>query len=206
MKFSYSLLAIILLQSAQAAVTIRFSDATNSLTGLGDFMSTTATNGLAWGIVVDGDKDGFSTFIATAGLKIEDGADLGTNDFFYYGGSTVTVPGTQGGAGGAVLLSAADVYENLTGSSGFIFGIVWFETGPRNLTEGSLLLPGDHYGLLQNPSGFILPPDGDNVNYSTLFPGSEDVRAANLTMIPEPSSALMVFSFLGISALLTRRR
>ncbi len=183
---------------------IRFSNTSNALTGLADKDATEGTDGLTWGIVIDADRDGFGSFEAFLGLSLDDGADLGINDYFFNGGTTTTVPGSQGGPGAAILLNEADFY-NTPGVTGVNaddpFAVIWFES---SLSSGSEVSPGDFYGLYEN-AGFLLPPDGEaTTDLAALSAGADPVRPANLAFVPETSTLSLML--LGGLVALRRKR
>jgi len=96
---------------------------------------------------------------------------------------------------------------NLTGglATGQPFGMIWFP----NRSDTSLPGPmgGEAYGFYTH-TDWILPPDGHTVSFGfeTVSVGGsipDAVGFANLTVIPEPSTAVLLLAGLGLA--LTRR-
>jgi hypothetical protein len=77
--------------------------------------------------------------------------------------------------------------------------IVWFDA----TALGGTIQGGDKYGALPLPA-FTIPADGAAVNFSSNFVGVEPVRMADMTFVPETSTALL--GALGALGLLRRRR
>lgn len=139
---------------------------------------------MVWGILVDVEGSGPTPFNINldTGLILQNGAELGHSNFFYYGGETITRPGFLAEPGPGALNNvseAMDPYSNPLVSAGAPFAIVWFEPG---IALNSEISPSASYGLLSNP-GFLLPADGsDQHPLHPLFSGPDPVRPADRTV------------------------
>ncbi|MEM1082759.1 MAG: PEP-CTERM sorting domain-containing protein [Verrucomicrobiota bacterium] len=199
----YVALALLVTVNSHAAISLRFSDVTNSLTNLSTSVGVTGTNGLAWGIVIDTAGDNFTApLVATAGLKVEDGANFGNGYTFFYGGVTVQqVASFDAGPGAVIVSESIDPYSSPGVALNQNFAVMWFDAG---LDLGDDLTIGDNYGLLEN-ANYLLPADGSsNFSFAAESAGVDPVRNANLSLIPEPSTGLL--AILGAFGLLRRRR
>jgi hypothetical protein len=201
---------------ASATVTLSFSNpVTGALTNLADSSGSNA-NGLWWGIVVDAAGNGFdasTTFGPGAGLQLatnRSGVALGDSDdvfFFEADFPTVTTPGSgQGGPGSVTTLTSLVLNAGLGVNAGDLFAIVWFD---RGFVPGSTADSGTRWGFYENP-GLVMPPDGYNEPYYSLFLGPDPVRSVPAAgsgpepvAAPEPSATLLG---LGSALLLWRRR
>lgn len=216
MKFALTLITTLLCAvSSQATVTLQFSTASAKLTNIQNAAGN-ATGGLRWGIVVDTSVaqngfdssgtsyDGFSFPSAGSGLMLSKGDGSGlTDDYFYFASSGNTTLASAGGtdSGTNVISSLAGL--PLTGGvqAGQQFALIWFDTTTSN--------DGDKYGFLTNPA-FVLPSDGNTVNFNTAVLGADPVRLASNVfgegpaVVPEPSRLMLLG--LGFFGLFFRRR
>jgi hypothetical protein len=181
--------------------------------------SGVATNGLVWGIVVDGSGNGLSTasaynvpsFVAGSSTILSLAAgNVATDDILYIStsgltadtsGSTEGNGTTFGGVGGIYDLASLALTNGV--GTGDKFYVVWFD--------------GSKAGTLTDPS-FVIPSDGFTVALADPFVGVDPNRSAGLayigtsgtstgaglTFAPEPSSALL--GAIGALGLLRRRR
>lgn len=201
--------------SSYATVTLQFSTASAKLTNIQNAAGN-AAGGLRWGIVVDTsigqtgfdasglNYDGFAFPSAGSGLFLSKGdGSAVTDDFFYFASTGNTTLPTAGGtdSGSNVISQLAGL--PLTGGvvAGQQFGLIWFDTTTSN--------DGDKYGFLTN-AAFILPSDGNTVNFNAAVLGADPVRLAANTLgggagpVPEPSR-MMLLGF-GLVGLFFRRR
>ncbi|MBE7497901.1 MAG: PEP-CTERM sorting domain-containing protein [Verrucomicrobiaceae bacterium] len=194
--------------SAQATVTLQFSTASAKLTNIQNAAGT-AAGGLRWGIVVDTTNNGFDanglnydgfTFPAAgSGLFLSKGdGSATTDDFFYFAATGNTTLASAGGTD-----SGTNVISQLAGlplsggvTAGDQFALIWFDTTTANV--------GDKYGFYTDPS-FVIPNDGNTVNFNSTVLGPDPVRLASNTFgVPEPSR--VAFFALGLLGFLARRR
>lgn len=182
MPQSFILLLLGLLITANAQVTLQFSTPAAALTNLSDNLGVAGINGLAWGIIVDSDENGFGTIDTdpSAPCQLVSGEELSPGDFFFYAGVTTPFPiGPEAGPGSATTSIALDVYSIPEISNGDPFALVWFDQG---IAQGSNLAPGAKYGIITDPT-FTLPSNGSsNAPYSSIFAGADPVRPTNQTV------------------------
>jgi hypothetical protein len=181
----------------------------------------TVSNGLIWGIVVDGGGNGL---ITTPSLRYDQVAKAAgqsyvlsvagaaTDDVLYIAqgltantsGSTEGDFSTPGGNGG--IYGITGVTTDLNGvATGDKFYVVWFDTA------------GGVAGTLTDAS-FLIPANGASVDLTAPFAGVDPIRTAGLAyvgtsgtstgagiaFVPEPSTALL--GAIGALGLLRRRR
>jgi hypothetical protein len=192
--------------SASATVVLTISNpAVGVLTNIADSTGTTA-NGLSWGIVVDAQGNGFASstlFGPSAGLLLQSnftGVSLpGSDDVFFFDSAVVTAmtPGPRGGSGSITSFFGLNLNSALGVSTGDAFAIVWFD---RGFGTGSTSTADTRWGFLTDPS-FVLPPDGANQPYYSLFTGVDPVRP-----VPTPEPSALILSLLGVLPFLRRRR
>lgn len=194
-----------LVGSSFATVTLDFSTIGNVLKDFAD-TSSVVTNGMAWGIVVDTQDNGFTNpFVASVGLMAEDGANFGDGYFFYnpltQDGSHVTFfSGLLGGGNGAIDFNTFDSFGDANPiAAGQKFAVVWF--GDTAVQNDSNLAVGTSYGIATSATA-TLPADSNSVSYVGEF--SSGVKSSNLSFIPEPSTALL--ALLGFAGILRRKR
>jgi hypothetical protein len=178
---------------ASATVTLSLGNpAVGILTNLADSTGN-AASGLSWGVVVDTAGDGFdisTTFGPGAGLQLvtnKSGVALaGSDDVFFYDAAfgTATTPGTEGGTGSATNFSSMVLNGTLGVSTGDLFAIVWFD---RGFGPGFTANSETRWGFYTN-AGLVLPADGANQPYGSLFVGPDPVRPVP---VPEPSAPLL---------------
>ena len=210
MNRSFALAALSLLfvtATSQATVTLQFSQTSvGRATGFANSAGT-ITNGMNWGVLIDGSGNGFSasydapTSASTSGFLFNN--NVATDDYFVTTGlltTTQTATGTDpGGAGG--ISSLANIFASYPSGigAGDAFRIIWFDGAPA---------AGSSYGLFSDAS-FTLPADGNTTSYASVFSGStaDPAKPANLTFnsIPEPSRALL-FGFGALGLMFRRRR
>lgn len=201
-----SAVAIGLAGSAQGAVTLAFNAAffggVNS--NFAD-ASGVPSNDLSYGVVVDGNGDGWLSGYGgvipslNAAVELADLRGNPTDDVLYLAGDLTQDTSfmleddleTPGGVGG--ILGVAFNYVGTT-SPGDAYGIVWFD--------------GQSAGLLTDPE-FVIPGDGSIVTHATVFEGPDPIRPATgltfgVSIVPEPGIAML--GGLGLIALLRRRR
>lgn len=208
MRFPPILLVLLLALPARGTITLQFSDFANALTGLSDTSGGTGVNGLTWGILIDTEGDGipqdggFPALVGSLGLNLVDGVDLGNNDLFFFGGTTTTVGGLDGGAGGVTTANDLDPYSAAGVTTNDPFYVMWF--GNTGIVENSELAPGTPYGIIDD-TPLTLPADGTGTtSFASTFAGADAVRTADLTLVPEPSS--LVLLLLAGFPILRRRR
>jgi hypothetical protein len=201
----------VIVASAQANTTLQFSVSPNGATNFAN-SSSVVTNGMAWGVVIDTQSNGFQgtgpiTYdafnVSTSGFLTVGG--VATDDYYVTTGlSTQTIGApffTGGEAGNGAITTTNTVPDvgtvpNLT--AGDQFGLVWFSSSTANA--------GDKYGFLTFPD-FTMPGAGAIQNYSGDFAGTDPTRPANLTIassVPEPSR--MMLMMLGAVIPLLRRK
>jgi len=190
-------------QSSFATVTLQFSQTSvGRATGFANNAGT-PTNGMRWGIVVDGSGNGFGAgnydvFDNTTSGFLSASSTV-TDDFFVTTGlltSNQTATGTDpGGTGGITSLASIFAAYPAGVGSGDAFRIIWFESTPA---------AGSFYGMFADAL-FTLPPDGNTQSYASVFAGAiaDPAKPANLqfpgTIIPEPSRALLIgFGLVGL--------
>lgn len=210
MRFRHAapLLALgLLVPSAQASISLTFSEiGTSSLTGISDSTGAAPVDGLTWGIIIDTEGDGLPDLSGALGLNLADGIDLGTSDLVFLGGTTTSMPpfANETGSGAITTSTGMEVYQDsaTTGvDANDPFALIWFDQG---ISGGDELAPGTHYGLIEN-GAFLLPADGGDVSFASLFAGgASNLYPANLTLVPEPSLGL--FALASLVPLLRRRR
>lgn len=210
MKYSSLICSIFLVLPASATITLQYTDFSNALTGISDSAGTSPVNGLTWGIIIDTDGDGLPTeggepaLIGSLGLNLKNGADLGSNDLFIFGGATIFWPlGPESGNGSITTANDMDPYafsaEGVSANDPFY--LIWFNTG---IVADSVLAPGTNYGLIEKGE-FLLPGDGTpTTSYASLFAGEDPIRAAEFQLVPEPST--MFLCIVSGASLLRRRR
>jgi len=195
-----------------ATVTLQMSSGLTNAVNFANFAGT-AQSGLVWGVIVDTGADGIN-YANLAGLQLStstSGIQLGTsNDYLFVSSNlTTTLPvnvvfGAESGATGQI----SDISDIITQvpatnpvSVGQSFTLVWFDSGT---TQTTTLVAGQHYGTLSNAL-FIIPAGGATQDYSSVFSANPDpIRSASLTIVPEPTFALL--GALGGLVLLRRRR
>jgi hypothetical protein len=204
MKSRFLLLSLLTCSNAFGAVALVFSDFGDQLTNRSNTAGLVAVDGLDWGILIaSGTSTDFSQpLLGQVGLSMADGANLGNDYIFYYGGVTAPV-GIPSPGNGAIVVSSALSYP--TAYTNKPFAIIWFDS-----TSKSDLAPGLNYGLIRNsdlasPNLIAPSPDtGGEVSFSSNFSGVESISSTNLTLVPEPSTALL--GLLGLAGLLRRKR
>jgi hypothetical protein len=200
------------------------------LTGLQN--SSGAQGGLVWGIVVDGNNNGFqgaspgatydptftysNTSTNTNGFALTVSNGVVTDDRLFIS-TNLMATSTNTNDGGAnffrpTLINNVTLGSTAGGSNplvnpGDAFAIIWFDV----TSFGGNALDGQKYGLLSTPTTadplqpLVLGNDTSGLNYAKNFIGTENARPANLIMgVPEPSAALL--GALGALGLLRRRR
>lgn len=213
---------IALTGSALGSVTINFSSFDAQVAQNFANSGGVATDGMFYGIIVDGNGDGFSSSYAAVNLALSGQYLLTTTS----GGATgdvmilsgfltgdtsgyVDIDGNAGGTGG--LFDVADIpFGTGVGAGiglGDAFRVVWFSPGNS-----------ESAGYLADAS-FTMPADGGLVDITAPFAGTDPIRSAGLgytgtsgtptdlqgiTFVPEPSSALL--GAVGALGLLRRRR
>lgn len=185
---------LLLALPAQASISLQFSDFGQALTGLSDSIGASPVNGLSWGILIDTTGNGFPNPAAPVDVDLtaSAGAELAPGRFFFPGGTTVTVPGLDGGSGGVSTANNLDPYIVPEVSAGQAFAIVWFDSGT---STGDPLPPGSSLGVLTHP-GLLLPADGTGTSsFAALFAGPDPTRPADLAtdvLIPDATVASVV--------------
>ncbi len=185
--------------STQGGVTSNFAD-----------RAGTPTNGLIWGIIVDTDNNGFSPTYdllalstgQTSPLSIN-GASSGdvlvTSQFATLDtsgdtefNSDFTQEINPGGPGGLGSITSVVIGGPNMITPADTFRLVWFDPDQRSA------------GFIDDAT-FVIGADGSNLDYSNIFRGPDPIRpATGITLIPEPSTALL--SVLGLGLLVRRRR
>lgn len=188
---------------AQATVTMLFTEiGVANATGFAD-SSGTPQNGMNWGIIVS-----TSDSMLSAGLY--DVFDYNTSGFLSINGiltddyyvaqpvltSTSSTIDTEPGGDGSIYSITAVPYggaTNITQSDPF--ALIWFPTAPA---------VGSSYGVFTD-SSFMIPSDGSNTSYSSVFLGPDPAKPASYTFaVPEPNRVVLLL--LGGLPFLMRRR
>lgn len=215
---TFVLSAIALAGAAQGAVTLQFS--TTSVYVGGFQNGTGGINGasarMVWGVIVDGDGDGFDNVNTTtnyaSGFSLAASA-TGTNLNLVGGASTddrlyiaAAVMAQNGSAvdGAAIGDNRILTFSNLvfggTAGANDAFRVVWFDV----LTLGGTAADGLKFGMLSD-AAFSLPNDGATTPFSGNFVGADPSKPMNFIVgVPEPSVALL--GALGVFGLVRRRR
>jgi PEP-CTERM motif len=183
--------------------------------GLSD-VTGVATNGMIWGILIDGSGNGLSgsyesTAIGTGSSYILNISGAASDDVLWTStiltSSTATSTEgdgvTKGGVGG--FYEIVDVGLENGVEAGDKFYVVWFSGGKG--------------GVLSDPS-FIVPAASNSSTFATPFVGLDPNRSAGLayagtsgestgagftlSLVPEPSS--LIFGALGVLGFFRRRR
>lgn len=175
-------------------------------------VSGVATDGMAFGWIVDTNGDGFSPGsylgfdINFNGQFLENTLSGATDDWFVYGG-------TQGSAqnppvtadvfplGPGTISSNADIaYNTSLGSfnSSMEFAVMWFPTG-------SAFNEGDVYGFATDTSTelkMLVPAD----TFANSVPDSISTKTPSFAVVPEPAHFAVAFGLLGLGVVMWRRR
>jgi MYXO-CTERM domain-containing protein len=211
-KLLLSLATLSFVAVSNGAVTISFN--APFLGGMSSNLATqggTVSNGLTWGIIVDGTGNGFlNTYDGLVNGAALLSSSVATDDYYFLGGLT-----EDSGQGGTVLES--DFVT--TGGNGGVGSVIFNLTGTATANDAFLLIwvDGNKVGTLADAS-FIVAADGAIVTQDAPFVGVDPVRSAGLaysgtnpvstgpgiTIIPEPSAVLL--GALGALGLLRRRR
>lgn len=224
-KFATIITLAAAINAATAAVSLNFSADFES--GISQNLATSAgvpSNGLKWGVLVDGTGNGISRSNGTTGTKYDvlpgglvagqyvlsiGGVD--TDDILIIATTTTVDTSLTGGVEGDGITGGGvggiyDINVNLANgvTTGDAFYVVWFD-GLRGGTLGD--------------ATFTIPSDTFAVNYGEPFVGVDPVRSAGLgytgtsptanpaggiAFVPEPSAALL--GAIGAIGLLRRRR
>ncbi|MEP4076753.1 PEP-CTERM sorting domain-containing protein [Haloferula sp.] len=176
---------------------------TEVLGGVADEVNSTAS-GLTWGILVAESGNDFSGVLSDIGLSASDGAELGSGYRYFNGGLTTSVGfGSEPDVGvvdqtGTINMSAYQPGYD----TGDAFALIWFE---RGFSADDAVDAGTNYGILTD-SNFIIPGDGASgaVMYGNFGGSPDPIKGANITVIPEPGTALL--ALLGFAGLLRRKR
>jgi hypothetical protein len=196
--------------SAQATTTLQFSVAPTGATNFAN-SSGVATNGMAWGVIIDttsgtfatGSYDAFNT--AVAGFLTVGG--VATDDYYVPSGLVTQAlgapffTGSESGNGGITSINTVPDVGTVTNlTAGDKFGIVWFQSSTANA--------GDSYGF-QTFADFTMPGAGAVQSYASDFQSAspDPIKSASFTIpttVPEPGMASL--SLLGFAGLFFRRR
>lgn len=226
MKTKTSLIAAIGLVASASALHATVTIAFNApfLGGMSSNLANkggVVTNGMYWGLFVDGGNDGIvdtgyspiTPSFSSAVNLVNASTTLTSNDWLYFA-QDFTSDSSQGGA-----LTESDFVT--AGGNGGVSSIVLTLVNPAVAGKAFSLFwldpSGSVAGLLSDPS-FILPPDGQDVAFDAPFLGVDPIRDAGfaytgtsgastgsgLTFVPEPSAALL--GAIGVLGLLRRRR
>jgi hypothetical protein len=212
------LAALSLIGISQGSVTLGFSTTTVYVSGFQN--GAGSINGpearMVWGVVVDGEGDGFDGAGPT--IPYDDGFTLAysntgtalnrwdgtaTDDRLYIA-SAVMASNTFANDGTAVgdnrILTLAAIQFAGSAGVGDRFAVIWFDTTTLGGTAGE----GLKYGLLENIN-FTLPNDGFVVSYASSFEGADPSKPLTAALdVPEASTALL--GLLGVVGLARRRR
>jgi hypothetical protein len=203
--------------ASQGAATLTFSAVTGATAGvLTNLAGSTGTTNLArvWGILVDTAGDGFSlgqyeatniSMVASSSTKLSIASGL-SDDTLYIAPALMVNTNNATLDGGTLAtgnLARPTTYTNIgtpNGSVGQAFYLVWFDDAAA---LGIAAKGDDKFGAFRLPS-FTIPADGASVSFAPSFVGADPVRLANLSFVPETSTALL--GALGALGLLRRRR
>lgn len=228
------LLSLAAVATSGAAVTLTISSNSAGfgvLTGLQNSSGT--QGGLVWGIVVDGNNDGFqggnglvtydptfsytNTTTASTGFALTVNNGTATDDRLFISTNLMATSANanDGGSGffrptliNNVTLGSTAAGSNPLVNPGDAFAIIWFDV----TAFGANATNGQKYGLLSTPTTadpaqpLVLGNDASGLNYAKNFIGTEPARPASFSLgvIPEPSAAIL--GALGALGLLRRRR
>ena len=158
--------------------------------------SGVATDGMYWGVLVDGTGDGFEV-TPTGTIDEFDFASNGTygNDSYFVGSNTTTSGGPFGSAGVALNVNSIPLSGNVSTSDSF--GIFWTDKASGSGEDG------DSYGFI-SVTGSVLPSDGSTTAFNTVFTG--DPYTAQGSIIPEPSILGLFSGVFALGAVILRRR
>lgn len=204
---------------ASAASTLQFSATTGTtlgvLTNLQSSMSD-ATSAKIWGVLVDTSaaQDGFLTSgsyqlgasLAASTQTVLSSLSGVSNDVLAIASAGMlssTNTTLDGGTVGSLARPGSITLAYTNGIAvGQKFALIWFDTTIN--TAGTVVASGAKYGLLTN-AAFVLPADGTAAfDFRPNFVGVDPVNTANLSVVPEPSAALL--GVIGVFGLLRRRR
>lgn len=207
------------LASASATVTLQFTITPNAAAGWANSAGQNNQT-LVWGVIVDSSGNGFNgvNFNSFDGGSYASSASydggfslaanvtgtlaltvggVATDDIIYIGASNMATGGTFDGATGlAKITSISNMVYGAGINPGDSYAIVWFDTTARGTAQGN-------YGIYRE-SWMTLPNDPGTYDVSVNFAGAELDKTTNLTLVPEPSAALL--GMLGALGLLRRRR
>lgn len=196
MKKSILLLAAASVTLATShAATLQVSTPPFSLASVGN-AGGVATNGLTWGVVVDTGANGFGfdmNFLAP--LNLVDGFINGSDDYLYLSANTTTALGPSNGVVTSVVANY-DADAAVTG--GQAYKLIWFD----GVAAGGALDNGQSYGLSAATSA--LPAGNADLQQPAEFVGDNGAASNPITVVPEPSIALL--GGLGLLGLIRRRR
>lgn len=222
MKSKVTILGALFLAAGAAcgAVSINFSD--DFAGGVPQGLSNIAgvpTNGLVWGIIVDGTGNGLVTtpgaytvpsFAAGSSTVLGLAAGGNSDDVLYIStsGLTQSTAGntegdavTPGGNGGIYDIAGVALANGV--GTGDKFYVVWFDGNiGGTLTDNSFLIPADGAAVaLAEPFVGVDP----NRSAGLAYVGTSGVSTgAGVSFVPEPSAALL--GAVGALGLLRRRR
>lgn len=201
MKLALSVLFVVIAAcSAHASVTIKIGSS-----GWGN-STTSATNGMIWGLVVDSTGASFAgtatsdlsaallNFVIPATSSPSNPVQIGSSNYYF-----IEAQSTTSSSGPPTFTNGFmnTVQFNLAGTvgSGDAAGLLWFAEGTT--TNGS------HFGF-QNLSQ-VLPPDASNITSGWGgAPGLASNTIGSVGPIPEPSRLMLLG--LGAVGLVFRRR
>jgi hypothetical protein len=169
--------------------------------GFANFAST-PTNGMTWGIVVDTSPGGTDLSLISDGigpLTITSDGFLSvdgtvTPDYYFWNDSALTAnQTTTDGPPPSFSLGYIGTTGPLTTDengveAGDPFGIIWFQSNGSG---------GDYYGFLTDPS-FVLPADGDTLDFSSDISSADKPADYMVSEIPEPSPLTLAFGGLAL--------
>jgi len=212
--------AVALAGAAQGAVTLQFSTTSVYVggfqNGAGNINGASAR--MVWGVIVDGDGDGFDNVTTTtnyaSGFSLganANGTNLslvggGVTDDRLYIASAVMAQNTSAVDGAAIGDNRILTFSNLvfggTAGAADTFRVVWFDV--LTLSPAVTATDGLKFGMLSDPS-FVLPNDGSTTPFSGNFVGADPSKPMNFIVgVPEPSVTLL--GALGVLGLIRRRR
>ncbi len=206
MRYHLILLLALSAASARATTTLEFSVAPTGATNFANAAGV-ATNGMAWGVIIDTSGNGFKTGQYGASvlklLTVLTVGGVATDDYYVATGLArrrggMLFTGSEAGNGG---ITTTNTVPDAGAATRF---------GHRKHSDWfgwRLCCTGSNYGFLTE-ADFTMPGAGAIQSYANDFTGADPVRSASLTIaasgVPEPAGSSL--ALLGFASLFLRRR